>query len=150
MEEPSHIPVQILVGAMRTATKYLMDKEQAAIVRVIRSRGCTNDYSGAIANLCFIAEFPGHFKKGDALEVFDQVCSTSHYPSTEDLKRLMDHPHLLVAMMKCREGSLKPNRAVWNPKLTSPPWSPAPPIKKVITPKDEWVNDQLDLLGLGK
>lgn len=135
---------------MRTATKYFMDEEQAAIVRVIRSRWFKFDIGEAIANLYFIAGFPEHFKKADAQTAFDLACSTGSYPSTEDLELLMDYPHLLVAMMKYREGKSNPTGAVWNPKpLLLPSFSGATP-NNIITPMNRWLNHELDSLGLNK
>ena len=138
---------------MRTATKYLMDKEQAAIVRVIGSRRFLGGISEPIAILCFIAEFPEHFRKDFALKVFLKACSTSYYPSSGDLELLMVYPHILVAMMKYREGKLKPAVAVWN----APP-TPTPGVAEAIaeesvspiTPLDKWWDDQLESLGLGR
>ena len=150
LEDPSKIPVRILVGAMRIATKYLMEKEQAAIVRVILARGRISGIGGHIPILCFIAEFPEHFKKVAVLWVFKIACSTVYYPSAEHLKLLMDYPQLLVAMMKYREGQLNPERAVWNAKPTPISWPVRPPTEEAITPMDEWVNDQLNSLGLCK
>ena len=135
---------------MRVAIEYSMYGEQASILRVIRLRRLNGGISEAIAILCFIAEFPSYFRKDSAQMVFNQACSTSYYPSTEDLELLMDHPRLLVAMIKYRESTLNPAGAVWNPKPTPPPSSPCITTEKVITPMDEWLCDELVALGLGK
>jgi len=119
-------------------------------MRVIRSRRFTGGIGEAIAVLCFIAEFPDNFRKDYAQRVFNRACSTSYYPSTDDLELLMDHPRLLVAMMKYREGTLNPAGAVWNPKPAPPPSFPCTTIDKVITPMGKWLCDELDALGLDK
>ncbi len=130
-----------------------MDEEQAAIVRVIRSKGFPyGDISYAITVLCFIVGFPEHFDKSYAQMAFEQACFASSYPSTEDLKLLMEYPNLLVAMMKYREGKLNPAGAVWNPKPPPPVASlfRGAPINKVLTPMDGWLYGEFNSLGLNK
>lgn len=137
---------------MRTATKYCMREVQAAIVKVIKSKPLGSGISGAIDILCFIAEFPEYFRKSHVQAVFVQACSTSYYPSTGDLMRLMRHPDLMLAMMKYREGKLNPDGAVWKPKPESPPnaLTLMRPPKKVVTPMDTWLAGELNSLGLTK
>ena len=140
---------------MRIATKYCMEEVQAAIVRVIESKYPGPGISGPISILCFIAEFPEHFKKdcrkGYVQQIFVQACSIFYYPSAEDLGRLMAYPNLMVAMMKYREGELNPGRAVWNLQ-PGPPWPSAVPKSArapppIVTPMDLWLSRELNSLG---
>lgn len=140
---------------MRIATKYCMEEVQAAIVRVIESKWLGPDISGPISILCFIAEFPEHFKKDCrkdyVQQIFVQACSVYHYPSAEDLGRLMAYPDIMVAMMKYREGELNPARAVWK----GPHWFPVTTLpvttaKRVNIPVEAnvWLSRELNSLGL--
>ena len=128
-----------------------MEEVQPAIVQTIQSKSLVyGNISQAIAILCFIAEFPEHFKEGYAQRIFVLACSSSYYPSTRDLMRLMRHPDLMLAMMKYREGRLNPDGAVWNPKPASP--YPYLGLKqpKAVTPMDAWLSGELKSLGLTK
>ena len=86
---------------------------QAAVVRVVQSKDLEHNISEAIAILLFIAEFPEHFPEQYVQKVFIGACDTKNYPSIQDMEQLMAHPALLVAMMKYREGKLRPGIAVW-------------------------------------
>jgi hypothetical protein len=140
---------------MRIATKYCMEAEQTAIADVVQSNNYCLGISGAISILCFIAEFPEHFSEDDVQDIFVQACSTGHYPSAKDLGRLMAYPDLLVAMMKYREGQLRPETAVWRPKPIPKPQpmvpSMFPPIfPSIVTPMETWLAKELKSLGLTK
>ena len=154
LENPLLIPVYTLTQAMRIANKYRMQEVQTAIMRVINSKSLGSGISEAIAMLCFITEFPEHFEKNYVQKVFVQACSTSYYPSTEDLRRLMTNPDLMVVMMKYREGNLNPDGAVWNPEPESPPSGFALGSGfnkiKLIAPMDAWLLRELKSLGLTK
>ena len=101
---------------MRVAAKYAMDDVQRAIVRVINSSPSASE----IAQLAFIAEFPGHFHKSTFKKLFVQACSTDRRPSGHDLQPLMAFPHLVALMMQYREGIIQPNQAIWNERASLP------------------------------
>ena len=144
VEDPTVISVCTLAHAMRIATKYCMEKVQAAVAKVIQSKHFEEEdaqTSEAIAILLFIAEFPEHVSEDYVVEVFEEACNPDGHPSIEDMERLMAHPALVVAMMKYREGSLQPLDAVWRPERGGPATAEL---------AREWLIAELKSLGLTK
>ena len=114
LENVLHIPVATYILAMRIAVAYLMDDVQGAITKVIQSISPPRfSISKAIELLAFIAEFPSHFSKGHAVQVFMSACSIDVYPTTYDLKPLLVHPDFVILMMQYREGLRNPEQAKW-------------------------------------
>jgi hypothetical protein len=160
LDDIMKIPIATYTLAMRVAAKYLMDDVQDAIVRVVNSLPSGTGIRKAMAQLAFVAEFPGHFYKYFFKEVFVQACSTNQRPSGPDLKPLMAFPNLVALMMQYREGIIQPNQAIWNEGPQSPPQSPmhvcrrrARPFRSVSpvgreSDEDKWLDEQLDSLGL--
>ena len=138
LEDVLHIPVTTYILAMRMATKYSMDDVQGAITKVIQSISpprLTFGIDKAIERLAFIAEFPSHFSRDDAVHAFIRACPTSVYPTTHDLKPLRNHLDFVVLMMQYREGLRNPSQAQWM-------------LMGVIT-RDvmAWLNSEFEALG---
>ena len=81
---------------MRIAIKYSMDDVQDAIIKVIHRR------DSDIPQLAFVAEFPGHFSKNFAMEVFTKA-NSKFRPTAKDLEPIMAYPALIALLMQYRE-----------------------------------------------
>ena len=104
---------------MRIAVKYSMDDVQVAIARVIQliPQQPQQGPGTAILRLAFVAEFPSHFSKDVAIQIFTHASSIDHYPTADHLEPLMPYPAFVALMMQYREAHRNPETAIWK-KLT--------------------------------
>ena len=138
-----NIPVVTYTQAMRIAIKYSMDDIQAAIADVIPliSLQPQQGLGTAILRLAFVAEFPSHFSRDVAIQMFTDASSISHHPTVDHLKPLLPHPAFVVLMMQYREGLSNPDTSIW--KRQWPSYVPAYAERK-------WLNQEFGRLGFPK
>ena len=100
---------------MRIAVKYAMEDVQVAITKVIERTPIhpLKDLSTEILRLAFVAEFPGHFTRRVAVQVFTQASSIDHHPTANHIEPLMPYPAFVVLMMRYREGLGNKDTAPW-------------------------------------
>ncbi len=120
---------------MRIAVKYAMDDVQVAIAKVIQlipphppshPQSYTLPALGtAILRLALVAEFPSHFSKGVAIQVFTQASSIDNVcrPTAHQLEPLMPYPVFVALMMQYREELHNPDAAKRIKQHNgTPPW----------------------------
>ena len=118
---------------MRIAAKYAMDDVQVAIAKVIQlipPPPPPHSYpqsplglSTAILRLAFVAEFPSHFPKSVAIQVFIQASSIDYRPTADQLGPLMPYPAFVALMMQYRELLHNPDTAKYIKQTNgTPPW----------------------------
>lgn len=115
LENILDIPVVTYAQAMRIAVKYSMDDVQVAIARAIQLIPLqpTQGPGRAILRLACVAEFPNHFFKDVAIQIFTDASSIHHHPTADDLDPLMPYPAFVALMMEYREGLRNPETATW-------------------------------------
>ena len=106
---------------MRIAAKYAMDDVQVAIAKVIQlippppppiyPLPTPLGLGTAILQLAFVAEFPSHFSKAVAIQVFIQASSIAYRPTADQLEPLMPYPAFVALMMQYRELLQNPDTA---------------------------------------
>jgi len=97
---------------MHIAIKYSMNDVQDAITKVIQTP--PRPPGTEFPRLAFAAEFPSHFSKALAIQLFINASSITYFPTVNDVPPFAAHTAILALLMQYREGFGNSDVAPWD------------------------------------